>query len=384
MFWHRSTIAALLLFPISSPALVEQPGSARTYKEVRVRLGTFHRVSLSGVDLTLNDGIRFEGSTIFSLRCGRDREGTSFIEFGAGRKALTKLEIYSPSGFLHLNGKLYRNRITVSAQGENCSVVNTLDLNKYLAGLINKEMLPNWPLEALKAQAVASRSYALHQIQASRDRDFDVESTTQDQVYEGAASETAKSNQAVLATQDLVLSFGGNQPAKAYFHANCGGMTEVPEAVWGNEAGRFRAVHCPYHKKERDRKRWSLSLTRAQIENALRKISGLLPANFRRLAKLEDGAPNASRRLSDVIVSDASGNNFVVPAAQFRSALGNTKVKSTAFRISAHGDRYEISGEGFGHGVGMCQVGARAMAEEGKAYQDILRHYYPTAKIVRL
>lgn len=384
MFWHRSIIAASLLFPFLSQAAIQNPEIARSYQEIRVLLGTFHRVSLSGIDLTLNDGIRFEGSSIFSLRCGKDKNGTSYIEFGAGKKALDKLEVFSPSGFLHLNGKLYRNRLAISAKGERCTVVNTVDLNKYLAGLINKEMLPNWPIEALKAQAVASRSYALYQIRANRDREFDVESTTQDQVYEGASSETAKSNEAVLATQDLILSFHGQEPAKAFFHANCGGMTELPQSVWGQDSGPFRAVYCPYHKKERDKKRWSLSLTRTQIEGALRKISGLLPANFRRLAKLEDGAPNANRRLNDVIVSDVSGNSFVVPATQFRNAIGNTKVKSTSFRIAARGEHIHIYGEGFGHGVGMCQVGARAMAEEGKPYQEILRHYYPAAKIVRL
>lgn len=383
MFWHRSIIAALLSFPLAAQASIPGPYQIQENRDVRVLLGSFQRFHISGLDLTLNGGIRFEGTSVFSLRCGHDQNGASFIEFGAGRKAIERLDVYSPSGFLQVNGKLYRNSITVLAKGENCLAVNTVDLEKYLAGLINREMLPTWPEEALKAQAVASRSYALAQMNASRNRDYDVESTTQDQVYEGAASETAKSNKAVDATKGLVLSFGMG-PAKAYFHANCGGTTEVPESVWGTDNGQFRSVYCPYHKRERDRTRWSLSLTGKQIESALRKVAGLLPAGFLRLAKLEAGAPNANQRMNDVIVSDVSGNSIVVPAPLFRSALGNTKVKSTAFRVNPFGDGYAIAGEGYGHGVGMCQIGARAMAEEGKSYQDILRHYYPQAKLTRL
>jgi stage II sporulation protein D len=100
-----------------------------------------------------------------------------------------------------------------------------------------------------------------------------------------------------------------------------------------------------------------------------------------KLAHLEAGAPNSSGRLSDVMLSDTSGNSALVSANIFRNAVGNTQVKSTAFHIieSAHG--VELDGEGYGHGVGMCQVGARAMAEEGKRYQDILAFYYPLAKI---
>jgi stage II sporulation protein D len=383
MFRHRYIIAALLFFPISARAHIPGPYQVQPSRDVRVLLGSFDRFHISRLDLTLNGGIRFEGNSVFSLHCGQDRNGASYIEFGAGKKAIDRMDIYSPSGFLQVNGKLYRNNLTIYAKEQKCMVVNTVDMEKYLAGLINREMLPSWPEEALKAQAVASRSYAIYQMQANRNREFDVESTTQDQVYDGASSETAKSNRVVQTTRSEVLSFGAG-PAKAYFHANCGGMTEVPESVWGTQSGQFRAVYCPYHKKERDRMSWSLSLSAKQVEQALRKITGLLPSSFLRLARLEAGAPNAHQRLNDVVVSDSKGNNIVVAAPLFRAALGNTKVKSTAFRVESQGDHYHIRGEGFGHGVGMCQMGARAMAEGGKKYQEILRHYYPHAKLSRL
>ncbi|RYZ95500.1 MAG: SpoIID/LytB domain-containing protein, partial [Proteobacteria bacterium] len=166
-------------------------------------------------------------------------------------------------------------------------------------------------------------------------------------------------------------------------HANCGGMTEVPVTVWGSEDQAFRPVVCPYHQRKRDRTRWSLHVSRLQLDKALRKVGGLLPRGFARLARLEPGAPSPSQRLNDVVVTDATGANSIVSANAFRNAMGNTKMKSTSFQIHDEEGGYRIDGEGFGHGVGMCQVGARAMAEEGKRYREILAYYYPLADLRR-
>ena len=349
-------------------------------------LGNHARLTVSGEDLLLNGSIRLAGTSVFNLRCGTEQGGgADYVEFGAGRRSIGKLEIFSPGGFVKMNDRLYRDRLMVLSRGARCVVVNALDLEKYLAGVISREMAPGWPLEALKAQAIASRSYALYQMNSGRSRDFDVESTTQDQVYEGAASESPRTVQAVEATRGMALTYEGSS-LKAYFHANCGGITEVPDFVWGGEAKAFRPVICPYHRRERDRTHWTVQLTTEQIERALKKITGLLPHGFLRVASLEAGAPNASQRLSDVAVSDSRGNSLLVPANTFRNAIGNTKLKSTAFHVHRRpaSGSYTIEGEGNGHGVGMCQVGARAMAEEGRSAMQILQFYYPLAKIRRV
>lgn len=362
------------------PASPPSPSAPAPTPDIRVMIGSFTRFPVAGNDLLLNGARQLEGASVFNVHCGQDSQG-AFVESGAGTGRVARLEIVAPGGFLHVNGRLYRSRISVIARAGGCAVVNTLNLDLYLAGLLNKEMSPSWPLEALKAQAVASRSYALHQMRANTGRAYDVESTTLDQVYDGAAVETSRSHQAVTETAGLVLSFS-EQPLKAYFHANCGGKTEQPSAVWGSDSLAFRPVTCPYHHRKRDRMQWSVKVTKAQIEGALRRVAGILPANFLQLARLEANAASPRQRLSDVSLSDARGNQLLVSANAFRNAMGNTKVKSTAFRITPdrHG-QYEISGEGYGHGVGLCQVGARAMAEEGKTYADILRHYYPLAQL---
>lgn len=345
-------------------------------------LGNFRRVTLAGTDLSVNGNTTLAGESVFSVNCG-ESGGAPFIDYGAGRKQTARLEVFSPGGFLQVNGNIYRNRVTLLAKGRECAVVNTVDLEKYLAGLINREMAPGWPIDAMKAQAVASRSYALYQAQANHLRDYDLEGTTQDQVYEGASSETAKSNQAAEQTRGEVISFGGTA-IKAYFHANCGGTTEIPVAVWGSKSPAFRTVSCPYHRRPRDRLSWNLVLTKLQLEKALKKVSGILPKGFMQVARLEAGVASTNQRLNDVVVSDARGTNFKIPANAFRNAVGNTKLKSTAFRIHPEGGSYRLIGEGFGHGVGMCQIGARAMAEEGKTYRQILDYYYPLAKLKRL
>jgi len=380
----RSRLLPLaLLLAATTAHAIPTPPSETTATNIRVLLGSHFRFSVSGYDLLFNDNFRFPGSSAFNLRCGTESTGAPYVEFGAGRRSVGRLEIRAPGGFLQLNDKTYRSRLTIIPQGPNCLVVNTVDIEKYISGVIAREMAPSWPIEALKAQAVASRSYALFQIAANRSRDYDLENSTQDQVYEGSAAENVHTIQAVEATRGQALIYGDNA-LKAYFHANCGGITEVPELVWGGEAKAFRTVVCPYHKRPRDRASWTALLTRPQIENALRRISGLLPKSFRRVASLEAGAPDSSHRLSDVAVSDDAGNNVLISSNTFRNALGNTKLKSTAFHIHRDPAGYRLDGEGNGHGVGLCQVGAREMAEEGKGYREILSFYYPLAKIQAL
>lgn len=352
----------------------------RMPQTVRVLLGQNQHVSISGTDLFVS-GQRLAGQEQFSLRCGHDAEG-AYIDYGAGRVAYDRLDISSPAGFLRVDRKLYRSRISIISRGDLCTVINTLPMEKYLAGLLNKEMSPSWPIEALKAQAVAARTYAIHQMIANPHRDYDLDSTVLDQVYDGASSETPRSTQAVMATEGMVLTFG-SQPLKAYFHANCGGVTDVPVSVWGSHSEAFRSVVCPYHRKKRDRTQWSVHLTRAQLENAVRRVAGLLPTGFARVAHL-DAAPSPNQRLSEVVVSDSAGNNLTLSANALRTAIGTMKIKSTAFRVDEEQGGFHIEGEGFGHGVGMCQVGARAMAEEGKLYREILSFYYPLAQLRRL
>ena len=346
--------------------------------DIRVNLGKFSNPEIHGTDLYADE--MPTNSSELRMGCSEAPNGEQIILAGNGKKFTSPTTIESHGGFIFLNNKSYRGQITIYAEKEDCIAINTVDTEKYVAGLINKEMLPSWPLEALKAQAVASRTYALYQKEQNKNKIYDVENSTQDQVYDGADSETPKSNMAATSTQKTILSWRG-KPIKAFYHANCGGQTESPEAVWGYNYGYFKPVICPFHSKPQDQNKWSLNISVDVLDRTLRKISGILPRNFSRVAAVEAGSLDGSHRRNSVVVSDVSGNSTKISSNTFRNLVGNTKIKSTDFDIKKNGAGLFFTGVGNGHGVGMCQVGVKVMALQGKKFRDILKYYYPLAKL---
>ena len=124
---------------------------------VRVLLGFEKKSVIQGNDLFIN-GQKFPGTSVFNVRCGSEEDsGASFVEYGAGHRSVGRMEISSNTGVLRLNEQTYRDRFSIIARGSSCMIVNVVELEKYLSGVIGKEMSPSWPLEALKAQAVAAR-----------------------------------------------------------------------------------------------------------------------------------------------------------------------------------------------------------------------------------
>lgn len=345
---------------------------------IRVNLGTHKTFQIRGQDLLLGGRALGVGAQEFPVHCDTDSE-TPIIISGIGRVG-TPATLESPSGFVWFNGHNYRARLTVYAENGLCTVVNTLSMDHYLAGLLNKEMSPSWPLEALKAQAVASRTYALYQKTQNRTRPFDVDSTTIDQVYEGSDSETVRSHLAVQMTAQTALTWQG-EPIKAFYHADCGGRTEVPQDVWGSDFAYFKPVICPYHQSSEAKSKWSYAVTKPQLTHLLKRIAGLLPHNFLQIAQVEAGPLNQNQRRQNVSLKDSQGQQVIISANSFRTALGNTRVKSTAFALQSTGDGFSIAGHGYGHGVGLCQIGAREMAKQGHNSSEILHFYYPLAKL---
>lgn len=349
--------------------------------DIRVNLGKFSHPVLRGTDLYAEE--QSVNNRELKIGCSEANNSSPVIQSGDGKIFSSPAIFESHTGFIFLNNKSYRGKIIIYAEKEECIVVNSVDTEKYIAGLINKEMLSSWPLEALKAQAVASRTYAFYQKEQNKNKIYDVENSTQDQVYDGADSETPKSNTAAESTRGTILSWRG-RPIKAFYHANCGGQTESPEAVWGYNYGYFKPVICPFHQKPENQNRWSLNIRMDVLERTLKKISGVLPRNFSRVAAVEAGALDGSHRRDSVVISDISGNTTKIPANTFRNLVGNTKIKSTDFNIHKNGSGLFFSGNGNGHGVGMCQVGVKVMATQGKKFNAILKYYYPLAKLTKL
>ena len=269
---------------------------------------------------------------------------------------------------IELGAQRYPGALRLTARNESLLLTNVVPLEIYLAGTVGSEMPPNWPLEALKAQSVASRSYALYMHSHPRDPLYDLERTVMDQVYGGAKKGLARVNEALAATRGEVITFDG-AVVKSYYHSRCGGSTDAPGTVWGRpERGPYGTVECASCRAHPSR--WNTFVSWDELRRTLE-----VPLAT---AWLEKRWP--SGRVAWLSLPGESSGRFT--GETLRKALGYGRLKSTRFRWHASAAGVFVDGVGFGHGVGMCQWGARAMAQAGADYRMILAHYYPGANIV--
>lgn len=263
-----------------------------------------------------------------------------------------------------------------ASSGSGGDLIGVLPLEEYLVGVLASEIPLSWPLETLKAQAVAARSYALTVMKERNKRAFHLESSVLDQVFRHVLSEDEKSPlidkalQAVRETKGLRLFTAKNQVLKAFYHSDCGGQTTTAKNVWNHGVNTGTAVDssCPSHPGSR----WKFRLSRTELLERL-KVS-----DFKALELIK---PVHEKRISAVRLAVNETENRVIPANEFRKMLGFQELKSAAFTLTMAGDDYIFQGEGFGHGVGLCQWGSRALGLQGRNYKQILSHYYPLAVV---
>ena len=347
---------------------------------VRVLLGRFKRVYLDGYFLEVFSGDRrrlCEGPLSVSITSrfkgiatctdlGKVKEipltpetHLIAISMGPSRVSSSRRSWKTPGAIL------------IKLDGNYLSVVNYLYLEEYLKGVVPYEMPPSWPLEALKAQAVAARTYTVKTAlwRRSKGKYFDVKSTVADQVYHGMKGWKSSTNQAVDSTRGLIATYKG-KPIFAFYSADCGGMTQDGELVFKNKLGGEPA---PYLKPVRcihKGRTWEVLLSPDEINLALRKITDS------KVLGLSDSGPF-------VIVHTEKGS-LKIHKAIFRKLTGY-KLKSSNYHFKGsmiYG--YRFKGRGLGHGVGMCQWGARDMALRGASFEEILKHYYPGIEIVHI
>jgi len=278
-------------------------------------------------------------------------------------------------GILALDGMRYRGsfRVSVDDAGK-VQMINHVDLEAYLYGVVPQEMSPKWAEDAIKAQAVAARSYALYIKQKSADRPYDLVATIASQVYGGYDAENPASTLAVDATRGEVMTYDGRLTI-AYFHANSGGFTESAKNVWVADLPYLRGTRDPYSDNMPDGA-WALTLSYLTIQERLNQY-GL---NVGAISQIRPINISASGRPLRVAVESARGGT-VLKSNDFRLKVGARTLRSTLFRLQDATGGVQIIGKGFGHGVGMSQWGAYRMAEAGRDYREILRHYYQGVQI---
>jgi len=253
-------------------------------------------------------------------------------------------------------------------------VINHLNIEEYLYGVLYHEMPHYWPLNTLKAQAVAARTFAVHRIEIMKDRDYDVTSDIYSQVYGGRSSERRITRKAVDSTRGQILTYD-DKILPAYYHSICGGHTENASIVFGINLPPLKGVKCPYCKGAAG-EYWKAQFSYKQIEKKLNEYG----IKVRGLKYIVEGKIDASGRLESIKISDKTGAKEI-KAFKFRLALGPNIIRSTNFSITITKRGIIFKGKGWGHGVGMCQWGAFGMAKHRFDYRKILNFYYPDAKI---
>lgn len=261
-------------------------------------------------------------------------------------------------------------------------VLGEMDMNRYLQGVVPHEMPASWPLESLKAQAVASRSYAYWKMRRQKHKLYDLKPSVMDQVFElprwGLANPLpAKVVDALKATEGEVLFEKPKTILKAYFHSDCGGATTTAKDAWGEGTTADVGVKDPYCENRESR--WNAVWSREKMQSRLLQKLILPPGSL--LKEVIPRAAANSERVESVDFLFTKGVFKRLRAEELRQLLGYDKIKSTTFTVAKNSNEWSFTGRGFGHGVGMCQYGARAMAQRGIGYRQILNHYYPKSSL---
>ncbi len=282
------------------------------------------------------------------------------------------VSIDSLNGKIFINGQFYSGRLRIMKDENGLYVINYLPFERYIEGVVASELGEDWEPEALKAQAVISRTYATFYKTLNAKKDFYLTSSVLHQLYKGANTDPLITY-AVKSTEGEILTYK-NLPIKAFFHATCVGKTEIPEEVWSESLPYLKSVDC--NTKNAPYTNW-------QRRFSLDKIGGRLGISGLKDIKISSYTVTGRVRTLKLI---SEGNKSVdsakeIRAPELRKLLGFEELPSTRFSLSKSGKNMIFTGRGYGHGVGLSQWGALAMAKEGKNYREILRHYYPGATL---
>ena len=357
--------------------LVAATAAVSPGETVRIAVGRFlDPVVISGASLkaTSSDGVLASEGDRLTLTASK-----AGIRAG---KILLKSDVVrlrSPST-LTLRGHRYHRELEVrwrryDGQPE-LLVVHPLDLETYVTGIVSAELPAGWPLEAYKAQAVAARTYAVWQKYRRLDLPYHMESSVLDQVYAGVDREHALAQQAADDTRGLVLTWQ-RHVAQAYFHAACGDRTESAREGWGTALPYLPGSKCGKCTTA-SRHAWSARIKRDDVNKAFHALLREPVEELLVTSKTKTG------RAKTVLVKGRAKSRTIT-GPDLRRMLGYTTVWSTWISsMSFEGQTLVIKGKGTGHGIGMCQWGARGFAVAGKGFEEILATYYPGAPLMRL
>lgn len=278
---------------------------------------------------------------------------------------------------LELANNKYTGTFKIVPTDTNFYILELTPLENYLYGVLPHEMHHTWALEALKAQAVAARTYTLKSIEKKTDEPFDLYSDVRSQMYKGSAQVYDSVKQAVDQTKGQVLSYKG-ELFYTYYHGNCGGGTDHVE-IWNEKAPHIKPLMGASCKFDNHSKSFTFvqDITKSSVEKFARS-QGLKGG----LKSIKVTKKTSTGRANLLSIKTTNGSKEV-RCADFRAATGIRSCKLTKVTVGA--TKVHLEGHGYGHGIGMCQDGAHGMAKQNYTYKQILKQYYPgsTLSVVR-
>lgn len=341
--------------------------------------GQILAILTSGQQLVLES---LAGSSIVVRGLGLPRRGLSQLRLEPAERGAW-LIVRGPTSSRRLQGALD------CTPQRGLFLINELPLEEYLRGVVPAEMFPNWKMEALKSQAILARTYTLA-TRGGRHQGFDLCDSSHCQAYLGLNHEHERTTLAVRQTSEQILQVAG-RPARIFYHSTCGGSTAPPDSVFqlqdrlglpapqavSDQAGS--AILCSnsphFH--------WEFQLDKAPFQRFLQSLAQGNP-DPGRITKIRILERDLSGRVN-VLEMIGTRSSFQVSGHEFRTRFvgrfGPESLKSTLFHLSVEKGRIVLRGRGFGHGVGLCQWGAEALAQRGYDHRHILQHYYPRSRL---
>jgi len=292
-------------------------------------------------------------------------------------KANGNVSIFTNKGFVELNKSKYCGKLILVPKEDNrFSIVEEIGIEEYLPGVIEGEMPIMWNGDALQAQAIAVRTYAIYKRKTNANALYHINKL--DLAYNGSYMNQTKTKEIVDKTRGTVMVYDWKL-FPGYFHSTCGGHTEDINLVFNLKSiPPLSGVDCGYCNDSKYY-HWMKKLGRNEIQIKLNATK----SNVKKIRNITTEQIGPGGHCSTIKIDHAGGTERV-NANDFRLIIGPNNLRSTSFSIKKTGNSFIFEGSGWGHGVGLCQYGTQKMAKSGFRWYDILRHYYPEIDLVKI
>ena len=350
----------------NKPIKIENEDKKALYNQIRVKLSNPDK---NDFDIYFSDDFSINGKEITNKK----KINVKYIDnkIYIDNDEFEKVDI-SNKGIMTIGNNKYYGDIYIKQVDSKLQIVNFVDIEKYLLGVVPYEMPSSFPLEALKAQTVIARSYAQTNINRKK-KDFDLYDDTRSQVYSGIPkSRVSNVEKAIKETKGEVITYNG-RVIDALFHSYSGGYTASAKEVYGNDIEYLKPVEDIYSKGvPMSVLTWTYLIPKSQFEKEI----GFIPLDY-------DIEYTESNRVKYIILYNEDRSlEKKYTGAEFRRKYSTSKIKSTAYNINIENGDIKVVGSGYGHGVGFSQWSSKTMAEDEKmSYKDIINFFYTGVKV---